>query len=244
MAVVKGSKQERLDLIAYNPWQKYHRVGYVALLIVVAILFFLIGQNINIRQQDYLMDEREQMKNTLSDSEKDLLSFSQRIAILEKGGEVDSQAAESVRQTVKDLRSEVASLEEQISFYKGIMSPRDKMKGLMIHSVKFQAMAQKNTYHYSIMMAQVADNDRYVKGTVSVDFMGTELGVEKRISLTDIDSELQEKGTTFSFRYYQEMNGELVFPDGFKVNQVLVVLNPSSSKIKTVEKTIDWINED
>ena len=244
MGVVKGSKQERLDLIRHNPWQKYWRIGYVAVLVVVAILFFLMGQNIGISQKDSLMDEREQLRSTLSDSEKDLLSFSQRIAILEKGGEVDSQAAESVRQTIKDLRSEVAVLEEQISFYKGIMSPVDKSKGLTIHSVDFQPTGLENSYRYSIMMTQVSNHDRHTKGSIIVSFIGTVLGENKTLQLKNLDSKIPDDGLKYNFQYFQEERGEVIFPADFKVTQVKVVLKPSSSRIKKVVKTIEWINED
>merc|ERR1712000_635116 len=47
---------------------------------------------------------------------------------MEKGGEVDRKATEGIRQTVKELKAQIATLEEEVAFYKGIMAPSSGTK--------------------------------------------------------------------------------------------------------------------
>ena len=141
---------------------------------------------------------------------------------------------------MKELKVQVATLEEEVSFYKGIMAPSGQDKGLRISKIDIQPLDQANTFRYSIMMTQVADNTSYIKGLAAVNFVGLENGKRKMLPLRDLDAKVDELGVKFSFRYFQEVVGEVVLPANFKVEQVQVVLQSSGRKAQRVEETIEW----
>ena len=133
-------------------------------------------------------------------------------------------------------------LEEEVSFYKGIMVPSDKDKGLRISKIDIQTLDQANKYRYSIMLTQVADNSRYIKGIAAVNLVGAEGGVRKIIRLRELDEKVDDLGVKFSFRYFQEIVGEISIPAHFNVEQVQIVLQSSGNKAQRVEETIKWTN--
>ena len=94
------------------------------------------------------------------------------------------------------------------------------------------------------MMTQVADNSSYIKGLAAVNFVGREGGKRKIIPLRELDDQVNELGVKFSFRYFQEVAGEVSLPANFKVEQVQVVLQSSGSKAQRVEETIEWSQKD
>ncbi|MFT6190073.1 MAG: hypothetical protein ACJAW8_000903 [Oleispira sp.] len=245
MAVVKGSKQDRLSLVRYDPWQRFWRSVYLFIFIVlVAVCCFFGGQFASLDQVNNLTAERDQLQAQIIAANQEIRGFSQRVGVLEKGGEVDRQAAEGIRLTVKELKVQIATLEEEVSFYKGIMAPSGQDKGLRISKIDIQPLDQPNTYRYSIMMTQVADNSSYIKGLAAVNFVGLESGKRKMIPLRELDNDISELGVKFSFRYFQEVTGEITVPAHFKIEQVQVVLQSTGSKAQRVEETIEWLKKD
>lgn len=245
MAVVKGSKQERLSLVRYDPWQRFWRGVYFLLFIAaIAVGCFFGGQYASLEKLSALGAERDQLQSQIIASEKEIRGFRQRVGALEKGGEVDRQATEGIRQTVKSLKAQVATLEEEVSFYKGIMAPSGQDKGLRISKIDIQPTDQADKYRYSIMMTQVADNSSYIKGLAAVNFIGVEDGKRKIIPLREVDEKISELGVKFSFRYFQEVAGAITMPATFKVEQVQVVLQSTGSKAQRVEDTIEWSHKD
>jgi hypothetical protein len=245
MAVVKGSKQERLSLVRYDPWQRFIRAVYFLLFTAaVAGGCFFAGQYASLNERRALIEERDQLQEQVIEANQETRGFRQRVGALEKGGEVDRQAAEGIRQTVKSLKAQVSTLEEEVSFYKGIMAPSGQDKGLRISKIDIQALDQDDKFRYSIMMTQVADNSSYIKGVAAVNFVGIEAGKRKIIPLRELDDQVNELGVKFSFRYFQEIAGEVKLPANFKVEQVQVVLQSSGSKAQRVEETIEWSQKD
>ena len=245
MAVVKGSTQERLTLVRYDPWQRFvHVIYFLLFTAAVAGGCFFAGQYASLNERRALSAERDQFQEQIIAANQEARGFRQRVGALEKGGEVDRQAAEGIRQTVKSLKAQVATLEEEVSFYKGIMAPSGQDKGLRISKVALQPIAQTNKFRYSIMMTQVADNSSYIKGVAAVNFVGREAGKRKIIPLRDLDEKVNELGVKFSFRYFQEIAGEVTMPANFKIEQVQVVLQSSGSKAQRVEETIEWSQKD
>lgn len=245
MAVVKGSKQERLSLVRYDPMQRFIRAVYFLLFTAaVAGGCFFAGQYASLNERRALIEERDQLQEQVVAANQEARSFRQRVGALEKGGEVDRQAAEGIRQTVKSLKAQVSTLEEEVSFYKGIMAPSGQDKGLRISKIDIQPLDTADKFRYSIMMTQVADNSSYIKGVAAVNFVGTEAGVRKIIPLRELDEQVSELGVKFSFRYFQEIAGEVKMPANFNVEQVQVVLQSSGSKAQRVEETIEWSQKD
>jgi len=245
MAVVTGSKQERLTLVRYDPWQRFVRVVYFLLFTAaVAGGCFFAGQYASLNERRALVSERDQFQEQIIAANQETRGFRQRVGALEKGGEVDRQAAEGIRQTVKSLKAQVSTLEEEVSFYKGIMAPSGQDKGLRISKIDIQPIDQSNLFRYSIMMTQVADNSSYIKGVAAVNFVGREAGKRKIIPLRELDEKINELGVKFSFRYFQEISGDITLPVNFKVEQVQVVLQSSGSKAQRVEETLEWSQKD
>lgn len=245
MAVVKGSKQERLSLVRYDPRKRFFRRGYFSLFVIaVAAGFFYGGRYSNIEGYQALVLERNQLQEQLVSADQEIRTYRQRVGVLEKGGEVDRQATEGIRQTVKELKTQVATLEEEVSFYKGIMAPSGQDKGLRISKINIQPLDQPNKFRYSIMMTQVADNSSYIKGLAAINFVGYENGKRKIILLRELDEKISDLGVKFKFRYFQEVAGEISMPENFKVEQVQVVLQSSGSKAQRAEETIDWPHKD
>lgn len=241
MPGVKGSEQERLIIRRYNPWDKARRNFYLVLLVVAVGMGGYYGGLIDsLDEIQSLTLQRDTLQRDLANAEHTISGMSQRVSILEKGGEVDRKATEGVRQTVMELKMQIATLEEEVSFYKGIMAPSGSDKGLRVSKVEIIPEENSNRFRYSIMLTQVADNSSYISGLAAINIVGLKNGERIILPLRDLDSEVTELGVKFRFRYFQEFGGTLTLPKQFVPEQVQVVSQSTGSKAQRVEQTINW----
>jgi hypothetical protein len=84
--------------------------------------------------------------------------------------------------------------------------------------------------------------DGRVTGFVEVNVEGIQDGEPKVLGLGDIAAE-GSKGSRldFSFRYFQNIQANLVLPEGFAPARVTVKLTPRGKSAKPIEKSFDWV---
>lgn len=242
MAIVKGSQQDELVIYQYRPGQRLRRNVYLVLFILaVGIGGYYMGLFDSMEQIETLTQTSSRLQAQLDDTELEKAALAQRVGVLEKGGEVDRKATDSIRQTVKELKAQITTLEEEVAFYKGIMAPSSNDKGLRVSKIDLTPSADSQMqFRYSIMLTQVADNSSYISGLAAVNFVGVRNGERIILPLRDLDSSVTELGVKFRFRYFQEVAGEITIPANFTPEQVQVVLQSTGSKAQRVEQTIEW----
>lgn len=241
MSGVRGSQQDQLIIKRYNPWDKARRnLLMVIIAIVIGVSGYYGGLVDSVDEIQSLSLQRDVLQESLADAEHTISSMSQRVSILEKGGEIDRKATEGIRQTVIELKSQIATLEEEVSFYKGIMAPGGNDKGLRISKIDVIPEENSNRFRYSIMLTQVSDNSSYISGLAAVNIVGIRNGERIILPLRDLDSDVTELGVKFRFRYFQEIAGTLTLPSQFVPEQVQVVSQSTGSKAQRVEQTINW----
>ncbi|MDP2504732.1 DUF6776 family protein [Oceanobacter sp. 3_MG-2023] len=238
-AAVKGSSQDELVILSLEHPGRAPRPRFwiLILLVFVAAGGFAAGWVGSYRLLDSLQTERDQLLRDLSRNEQTITELTQHVGILEKGGEVDRYAADSVRGSIRSLEQQVDDLERDVAFYKSIMDPDAVEKGLKIHGLVFDSLGESR-YRYQLMLTQVADNGNPVAGTATVNVVGkNSQGARQTVPLNQLDSGFTGR---FRFRYFQELSGELVLPDGFVPQTVNVVAQPTGKKSRRVEQTYDW----
>ena len=162
----------------------------------------------------------------------------QEIADLQVGGEIDDKANEEVRQTIEQLQEQIAQLNEEVNFYKGVMVPNAADKGLRIERLDVSSNVPGRV-KYSLLLTQVVDKHDYVQGAVQISLLGQEAGLERSFNLSELD-EQKEASVRFRFRYFQNINGELMVPEGFEPREVMVIAQSSGANVQRLEKTFDW----
>lgn len=240
MAVVKGSPQHKLVIRQERSGEKGRRQLVVASLVLAAAgCGFGAGWLGSGQALNATTAERDRLQQALAESELTVSDLAQKVGILEKGGEVDRQAANEVRETIRELKIQVAGLEEEVSFYKGIMVPGDKPAGLQIGKVSV-AQVEGRQYRYIVTMTQIAERRRQVSGTLIMNLIGQTEGKAQTLPLHELNSKVPAKGSRFRFRYFQELQGTLTLPEGFEPQQIKLLVQSAGKKPQRVEQTIDW----
>lgn len=242
MSKVKGSPQFRSVVVRHEP---YRRIRMASLLLVVVVVVAassaLLGSSAVYDQLLAVEQERDQLTDALVESEQARQYSEQQLANLSTGAAVDRQAVGEVRAIIKEQRQQIAELKEEIGFYKGLMSPTERERGLSIRGWEVYPTAHPQRFQYKLLIQQLAVKHQVLKGSVSVVITGREGDIEKSINLAGLSAAGMASNVPLRFKYFQNIEGELEIPVGFVPHQVALVARATKPKKVQVEKRYGWI---
>lgn len=239
MAAVKASKQHRMVVVPYRPL--YKTMIFLAFLLSLSAFSWLTyqyGNNQGLALKVEVVRERDRVSHQLEESRLLIEEMRQAIADLEIGGEIDNKANEEVRLTIENLQEQIAQLDEEIKFYKGVMLPNVANKGLRIERLDVTS-SSPGRVKYSLLLTQVVDKHDYIQGGVEISLRGQKGGQDKSFLLSELGGD-QNDAIRFRFRYFQNINGELMLPDGFEPREMIIVARSSGSNAQRLERKFDW----
>jgi hypothetical protein len=192
------------------------------------------GHNRMQAQQKYALLERE--FNSLQEA---AIALNEKVVMLETNEKIDTEAYRRVEEQLAGLQGEILTQQEDLAFYRGIVA--DQQTGLRIQDLELSRGADASSFTMRLVLAQAIRADRRISGYVEFNVEGTRDGKELTLSLTDMLGPNEgESRLAFSFRYFQNLQTELVLPDGFAPARVTVKLTPNGKSAKPLEKSFDW----
>jgi len=160
-------------------------------------------------------------------------------AVLKRAAQIERQAYNELDTTIQALQSEILELKEELAFYRGIVSPRDASRGLRIQKFTFVENGVSRSYRYKIVLSQVLKNDRVSFGKMQLAFEGLQGNVPKVLKLREV-TEKQVNDLNFKFKYFQNIEGNIVIPEGFNAARIRLRIFPRGRQEDMIEKTFDW----
>lgn len=242
MSDLKGSKQFSSVVVPYQPRKRQLLiVALLVLLVLVAGLAFWAGWRAVEVSYLNLLEERDQIALDRAEMQDELTSAKQEFQNLRLGSEVDRKAVDDIRATVREQKKTIAELNEEIGFYRGLMTPTDREKGLSIRGWELYPGSQPDVYQYKLVLQQLALKHSVLKGSVTVRVTGTENGVEVAYPLEQLAIESEKPVFKLRFKYFQNIEGELQVPAGFMPQRIDVVAKATSPKVARTEKHYSWL---
>ena len=241
MRTVKGSKHHDMVVVQRRPW--YVIGGLVLLLIaLVASLIwssYQLGMDEGLSTRVWIVQERDDLAQKLKQSVSLTETYRQEVAALKLADEIDLQADVGVQQTILDLQTQLARVQEEVQFYKGVMLPKVEDKGLRIERLRVENSGEPNRFKYNLLLTQVVNKYDYVQGDVEINLVGDEDNLGSNLPLGDISTQDQDS-IRFRFRYFQNIDGELMLPDGFTPKEVMVVAQSTGRSSQRQERRFTW----
>jgi hypothetical protein len=240
MATVKGSKQFKMVVVRSRPGLKFLLV-LLAMTIVAALVYgsYLTGKEEGLALKVSVVQERDSLQAQLDASNGQVITLRQKIADIELGDEIDTKATEAVRQTVESLQQEIADLREEVRFYKSVLMPNVDEKGLRIERLELKATGDPRKVRYNLLLTQVVDKHEFIQGGVVLNLIGTRGGQTVSVPF-DQWSEANKQAIGFRFRYFQNMEGELLIPNDFVPLEIEVVATSQGQNGRRLERRFSW----
>jgi len=235
--------------MASNLIIKSHRPGRNAIFIVISILVYLGScygayfyghdrSGIDSRALQAAYDKTLQQATTIS---QDNTKLREEVASLQQTAAIDKKAYNEVDGSLKGMQKEVLELKEQVAFYRGIVSPTQAAAGLNITSFKLNKLGDDAGYHFKLVLTQVKQNNRVIRGKASILIDGLHNGVPQQLDVADLTGKAKPD-LSLRFKYFQTIEGDMVLPEGFVPSSILVDLKASDNDQNPIKRTFNWLD--
>lgn len=241
MAMVKGSKQDQLEIVSFSPMQRFMRRTIFILFLTAIVLAGLgYGRYQGWEERRSAVIERDELRETLSELDKENEQLRQKTAVLSRGNQIDQKTYAEVRNTITDLNARIAQLENEVTFYKRVMAPSSEDQGLRVESWSVGQTLNPSRFSFKLVLTQAANNNDYIEGHALVSVVGMQGSTRRVLPLRDLSPDVKDLGVKFRFRFFQNVSGEMVLPKGFKPEKIEVILQSTGRKAMRVEKNYEW----
>ncbi|HEX6997300.1 MAG TPA: DUF6776 family protein [Gammaproteobacteria bacterium] len=218
------------------------RVLYASGAILVVAFGYLCFELGRYRAGYSMLDHRhevERLEEQLAAERQSNEELGRQVAILETSREIDRETYARVEENLSQLEAQIQTLEEELAFYRGIVSPQDGHSGLRVQNLEIEPVDGERTYVLRLVLVQAIVHNRPVAGVVRFRVEGARGGQPAELDLAELGdggpAELEYK-----FRYFQELEREVVLPAGFEPARVHVEIRPSEPRGDRVTQTFEW----
>lgn len=230
---------------SYTPGTGRSALTTIGIAVAVLVGGYLIFEFGRIRADYNIADtilERRAHASEIDALEDQIAELKQEIALLETHKDIDKEAYQVVETNLTSLQKKIQEQENAIEFYRGILSPKDGGRGLKVQELKLTKGRDEGHYLVKLVLVQVKQHDRSVKGEVAFSLDGSQDGEEKTYKLEQLLPEDADRNWAFSFRYFQDFERELVLPEGFIPEKVNVDVVSRTKSIASVKQSFVWLS--
>jgi len=183
------------------------------------------------RRQSELREEIKRIKD-------ENLDLRETLARAQRTLQMDQVAYQELDRSLKESAKEINRLREEVSFYRNIISPDNKVVGLKVDRLTIDRAGNSpdNHYRYKLVLVQALKHDHTIYGRVRLEVNGAQDGRDATL----VFPASNEKPHNISFKYFQEFEGVMKLPRNFQPSAVKVSITTTSPAAQTLEQNHAW----
>src|SRR5882757_11578927 len=176
------------------------------------------------------------------DSVRGALSASRRIRSLEAENEkqrtqlaaaevarrVDQEGYKQVYKSLGDMQSQIARLNQDLSFYRGLVQP-DSVIHVKVQQMQIVPETVSGQFRLKFVLMQTGKPESVVAGTAVIAVEGLQRGKPSSLSLGQVTPN-RRVSLAYSFRYFQDYDEPVQLPQGFEPTRVEVEIHSSRDR--------------
>lgn len=164
-------------------------------------------------------------------------SLEQQVATLTRSDQISRDANRDLQGTLAERDEEISALRADVAFYERFVGSTAQRRGLAVHELVLTPQAGQ-AWHYTATLTQNLNRGAVSAGRLTLAVEGTRDGKLERLDWAALRQEDDAPGVEYSFKYFQQVEGEVMLPPGFQPLRITARLVPSSGA--AVEQTLPW----
>jgi len=212
------------------------------LLLVLVVTCVYSGYRIGNFYHSYQMQTLEEQKRRLDNLYIKQVDQVRRIHTLEVELEVERLANQRSLALLKEMESEHYSVKKDLAFYEKVMAPEKEADGLVIDDISVWPSESPRHYRFQVTLVQQLLRKRYAKGYIELKFKGSLNDKPHLLPLAEISSQTK-KDRSFSFQYFQVIEGEFTLPENFSPETVelsAILTKSKWQKYRKIDTSENW----
>jgi len=232
----------QLIIKSYTPFKYWSKVVFITIiLIVLAWGTYELGYYRAGFDNKDLRDQRNSLAKRMDEVERFNKVLREKNAVLEQSKRIDKAAMTNVDDTIQDLQKEILELKEEVSFYRGIVSPNEVDSSIKIASMEIHPVgdAEKGRFRFKLVLTQPRNKKSIIQGRGSITLTGLLGSKQKTLSLAEVTN-ARMRQLDVRFKYFQNIEGNIVLPKGFEPTAVIIEISPKGKGLSDIHKNFDW----
>lgn len=207
-----------------------------ALVLLLCFGLFELGQRVGGYSSFRSDDRRQALRAEVKQLRLESQQLKENIARLQTSLEVDREAQLRLTTTLAESEARIAELNEELEFYRRIVAPPDGQTGLRVQTFEVTDNGADNGYRLRLLLVQSPQRSGRAQGQVALSLRGTLDGEDATLDLQQLSGEPQG----FDFLYFQDVDLEVVLPEGFEPEAAEIELRPEKRNARAVVTSFPW----
>ncbi|WP_337244397.1 DUF6776 family protein [Luteimonas sp. gir] len=162
----------------------------------------------------------------------------QQVATLTRSDQISRDANRELQGTLAERDEEIAALRADVAFYERFVGSTSQGRELSVHELRMQPRTDQG-WHYTATLTQSLARDAASEGEMRLAIEGTRNGRLQTLAWSDLRQRADAPGVPYAFKYFQQVEGDIVLPPGFQPLRVTVRLAPKG-RGAAVERAFSW----
>jgi hypothetical protein len=168
---------------------------------------------------------------------REIDQLQQRVTTLGRSDQISRDANRDLQSTLAERDEEIAGLRADVAFYERLVGSTAQRRGLAVHSLRLQPQTD-TAWHFTGTLTQNLNRGAVSTGQLSLAIEGTRGGKLEKLTWPVLRQQSNAPGMTYSFKYFQQIEGDVFLPADFTPVRVAVRLAPRSGA--AIEQSFTW----
>jgi len=173
----------------------------------------------------------------LSAQRERIAALEQQATTLVRSDQVSREANRDLQRTLAERDEEIAGLRADVAFYERFVGPTAQRHGLAVHQLQMTAQPG-GAWHFVATLTQNADRGAVNEGRLTIALEGSRGGRLQKLAWGQLRQQPDAPGVDYSFRYFQQVQGDVMLPAGLQPVRVVVRLAPARGE--PLEQSFTW----
>jgi hypothetical protein len=151
---------------------------------------------------------------------------------------VEREGYRQVAQSLGDMQSQIARLNQDLSFYRGLVQP-ESLIHVKVQQMQIVPQGPPGQYHLKFVLMQTGKSDKEVNGSASISIDGLQNGKPMSLTYAQV-SPSRHLALAYSFKYFQDYDEALELPPGFEPTRVGVDIHGGRDTKNSFRQAFVW----
>lgn len=162
----------------------------------------------------------------------------QQNTTLARSDQISRKANQDLQGTLADRDEEIAGLRTDIAFYERFVGAAGQRHGLSVHDLQLKRQGGPGVWHFVATLTQNIKRDAINSGRLTLALEASTAGSMRTLDWDTLRQQPNAAGVDYAFKYFQQVEGDIVLPEGVMPVRVSVRLLPKSGA--AVEQSFAW----
>lgn len=161
----------------------------------------------------------------------------QRVTTLARSDQISREANRELQGALAEREEQVAGLRAEVAFYERFVGSTAQRRGLTVHELQLRP-GEGQVWHFSATLTQNLERGQPSEGGLTLVVEGSRNGRYEELGWSELRQRDAASPLEYSFRYFQQVQGDIVLPKGFTPARVTVRAAPAGGS--AVEQSFPW----